>query len=89
MARRPHLTLTLLVVVAFFFSISYFYAGPASARAQDAARLLKSVRDGAQSPLSQVSASFEPAAVAATDGGLDSLLEGESIEPKLENATLK
>ncbi|KAM4055181.1 Erv1 / Alr family protein [Hirsutella rhossiliensis] len=97
MARRQHLTLTLLVVIALFFSISYLYGGPGSVSAHDAARLLRSVRDNAQSPLSKVPTSFKPAShVEAKPGPASelsdapgSLLDGESIAPKLENATLK
>ncbi|EQK98640.1 ERV2 protein-like protein [Ophiocordyceps sinensis CO18] len=96
MARRQHLALTLLVVVSFLFSISYLYSGRGSLSAHDAARLLKTVRDKAQSPLSKVPTSFKPAApVAAKPGpGFElsdapgSLLDGESMAPKLENATL-
>lgn len=89
MARRQHLTLTILLVVALFFSISYLYSGPGSVSAHDAARMLKSVRDNTQTPLSKLPASFKPGSDSGLSDAPSSLLDGESIAPKLENATLK
>ncbi|KAL7934576.1 ERV/ALR sulfhydryl oxidase domain-containing protein [Trichoderma chlorosporum] len=74
MARRQHLTASILLVVVLFVSISYFLSGSSS---HDVDRI------------------HEPAAEPKSDfkvdlGGMPaSLLDGESIAPKLENATLK
>ncbi|KAF4583239.1 ERV2 protein-like protein [Ophiocordyceps camponoti-floridani] len=88
MARRTHVTLMLLVGLAFFFSVSYLYSGPGSLTARDAARLLNKVRNGPSQTRpseSEAGPGFRPDL-----GGLpDGLLDGESIAPKLENATLK
>ncbi|KJZ73013.1 hypothetical protein HIM_07585 [Hirsutella minnesotensis 3608] len=100
MARR-HLTLTVLVVFAVFFSLSYLYSKPASASAtRDAARLLQKAKGSAHAPLANMrpgsKAEPTPAADTKPDSKLDlgggipgGLLEGDSIAPKLENATLK
>lgn len=74
MARRQHLTATILLAVVLFFSISYFLSGSSS---HDVDRILASVADS--KPEFKVDLSGMPA----------SLLDGESIAPKLENATLK
>ncbi|RCI09394.1 hypothetical protein L249_3668 [Ophiocordyceps polyrhachis-furcata BCC 54312] len=88
MARRQHITLVLLLSLAFFFSVSYLYSGPGSLNARDAARLLNKVRTGqSQEALSGVDskAPFQPDLSTLPEA----LLDGESIAPKLENATLK
>ncbi|KAL7906372.1 ERV/ALR sulfhydryl oxidase domain-containing protein [Trichoderma velutinum] len=74
MARRQHLTASILLVVVLFFSISYFLSGSSS---HDVDR----IHEPAAEPESEfkVDLSGMPA----------SLLDGESIAPKLENATLK
>ncbi|KAL6694531.1 ERV/ALR sulfhydryl oxidase domain-containing protein [Trichoderma pleuroticola] len=74
MARRQHLTASILLVVVLFFSISYFLSGSSS---HDVDR----IREPAGEPKSEFKVDL---------GGMPaSLLDGESIAPKLENATLK
>ncbi|KAM0259622.1 hypothetical protein ACHAQJ_003201 [Trichoderma viride] len=74
MARRQHLTLSLLLVVLLFFSISYFFSGSSS---HDVDRI--------PAPLAESKSEFK-----VDLGDMPaSLLDGESIAPKLENATLK
>ncbi|PFH58717.1 hypothetical protein XA68_13315 [Ophiocordyceps unilateralis] len=91
MARRTHITLMLLLGLAFLFSISYLYSGPGSLTARDAARLLNKVRSRPpQAPLSNTDAGSKGDAESGFKPGLpDALLDGDSIAPKLENATLK
>ncbi|KAF6823529.1 FAD-linked sulfhydryl oxidase erv2 [Colletotrichum musicola] len=79
MARRQHLSLLLVVAIVAFFSISYLFSGPsidaASPKPPAAAAPLKgdSVSSSADTPdLGHIS---------------NSILSGESIAPKLENAT--
>lgn len=98
MARRQHLTLSLLLIVFLFLSISYFFtSAPAAARDNATPIAAKPpaqastddhshndahlVKDGAPSPTPSAGFSID----------IDSLpsLEGDSIAPKLENATLK
>ncbi|KAK4060447.1 uncharacterized protein Triagg1_10766 [Trichoderma aggressivum f. europaeum] len=73
MARRQHLTASILLVVVLFLSFSYFLSSHDVDRIHD----------------------YEPAAEPKSEfkvdlGGMPaSLLDGESIAPKLENATLK
>ncbi|KAF6838367.1 FAD-linked sulfhydryl oxidase erv2 [Colletotrichum plurivorum] len=81
MARRQHLSLLLVVAIVAFFSISYLFSGPsidaASPKPPAAAAPLKgdSVSSSADTPdLGHIS---------------NSILSGESIAPKLENATAK
>jgi hypothetical protein len=71
MARRQHLTLSILLVVLLFFSISYFFSGSSS---HDVDRIPAESKSEFKVDLS---------------GMPSSLLDGESIAPKLENATLK
>lgn len=74
MARRQHLTASILLVVVLFFSISYFLSGSSS---HDVDR----IHEPAGEPKSEFKVDL---------GGMPaSLLDGESIAPKLENATLK
>ncbi|UKZ55609.1 hypothetical protein TrVGV298_009433 [Trichoderma virens] len=74
MARRQHLTASILLVVVLFLSISYFLSGSSS---HDVDR----IREPAGEPKSEFKVDL---------GGMPaSLLDGESIAPKLENATLK
>ncbi|KAL7957126.1 ERV/ALR sulfhydryl oxidase domain-containing protein [Trichoderma compactum] len=76
MARRQHLTASILLVVALFFSISYFLSGSSS---HDVDRIHD--HEPAAEPKSEFKVDL---------GGMPaSLLDGESIAPKLENATLK
>lgn len=79
MARRQHLTASILLIVALFFSISYLFSGSSS---HDV--------DRSPAPLSQSPADSSRSEFKVDLGGMPaSLLEGESIAPKLENATLK
>lgn len=78
MARRQHLTVSLLLGVCLFFSITYFFSGSSSHHV-----------DRIPAPMGESPA--ESRAEFKVDLGdvPASLLEGESIAPKLENATLK
>lgn len=81
MARRQHLAVTLVLALVVFFSISYLFTSPSGSLTAYKSPLPKDVLKD----------------VASAEGGfsvdLDNLptgiLEGESIAPKLENATLK
>jgi hypothetical protein len=75
MARRQHLTATVLLAVVLFFSITYLLSGSSSSNAD---RTREAV---VAEPKSEFKVDF--------DGMPANLLEGESIAPKLENATLK
>ena len=118
MARRQHLTLSLLLIVFFLFTLSYFFSGPSSHTSADL------LRGAVNQQQPQSPAPERPAHELATEAGsgdddkaaadkkipaqeavrdssaessfsidLDSLptvdVEGDSIAPKLENATLK
>lgn len=107
MARRQHLTLSLLLIVFLFLSISYFFTSAPAAARDRAASLVGAAVPNKQQP-AQASTddqqhnlnhndATQPANVAAPSatpgfsidlGSLPSL-EGDSIAPKLENATLK
>ncbi|OAQ98527.1 hypothetical protein LLEC1_04147 [Akanthomyces lecanii] len=101
MARRQHLTLSLLLIVFLFLSISYFFtSAPAAslvgAAAPNKQQPAQASTDDQQQNLNHNDATqtVEAAAPSATAGfsiDLDSLpsLKGDSIAPKLENATLK
>lgn len=106
MARRQHLTLSLLLIVFLFLSLSYlFTSAPAAARDHVASLVgatsnkqptQASTDDQQQHSLNRHDATqtVEAAAPSATSGfsiDIDALpsLEGGSIAPKLENATLK
>ncbi len=107
MARRQHLTLSLLLIVFLFLSLSYlFTSAPAAARDHVASLVgatsnkqpttQASTDDQQQHSLDRHDATqtVEAAAPSATSGfsiDVDALpsLEGGSIAPKLENATLK
>ena len=87
MARRQHLTASLIVALVVFFSITFFLTGGGS-----------SVEHGGASTGATRSAPEKPLQDADTQRGssfvvdLDSaggLFEGDSIAPKMENATLK
>ncbi|KAL6872029.1 ERV/ALR sulfhydryl oxidase domain-containing protein [Trichoderma novae-zelandiae] len=75
MARRQHLTAAVLLAVALFFSITYLLSGSSS-------------HDVDRMPEPAVAESKSEFKV-DLDGMPGSLLDGESIAPKLENATLK
>ena len=89
MARRQHLTLTLIVAVVLFFSISYLFSS--TPRSVDGFHLHNDDAPRAAAP-----AKGQTIKEAARDAegfkiDIDDLpsLEGDSIAPKLENATLK
>jgi len=94
MARRQHLLLTVVLAFILFFSISYLFSSPPSittgtASYGDYGRELD-FQPG-EKPLTPPAGNSNDAAAFQLD--LDSipggLLDGESIAPKLENATLK
>lgn len=90
MARRQHLTLTLIVAVILFFSISYFFSS--TPRSVDGFHLHQDDAPRAAAPPTKGQTIKEAARDA--EGfkiDIDDLpsLEGDSIAPKLENATLK
>ncbi|KAL7793666.1 ERV/ALR sulfhydryl oxidase domain-containing protein [Trichoderma ceciliae] len=76
MARRQHLTASILLVVLLFFSISYFFSGSSS---HDVDRI----------PLSQSPKESKSEFKVDLGDMPTTLVDGESIAPKLENATLK
>ncbi|CAG7562863.1 unnamed protein product [Fusarium equiseti] len=80
MARRQHLTLTFVLVLGIFFTLSYFFSGPSRSV------LLPKLHNDVELPLKDAPRSEFAADLNAMPAGL---LEGESIAPKLENATLK
>lgn len=107
MARRQHLTLSLLLIVFLFLSISYFFTSAPAAARDRAASLVGAATPNKQQP-AQASTddqqhhlnhkdAAQPAKVAAPsatpgfsiDLGSLTSLQGDSIAPKLENATLK
>lgn len=84
MARRQHLTLTVVVLLMVFFSITYLFSGPATTRVQDGGKEYLH-KDEAIVPMK-----MEHEGDFNVDlDALPVILEGESIAPKLENATLK
>ncbi|KAG5912849.1 hypothetical protein E4U42_001755 [Claviceps africana] len=90
MARRQHLTLTALVAVAVFLSITYLFAGRSSP--VRGAAPFRAEPDAARSTTQKPMASPSPESESNFKLNLDaipSLSEGDSIAPKLENATLK
>jgi hypothetical protein len=94
MARRQHLLLTVVLAFILFFSISYLFSGPPSI-ATRAASYGDYDREldfqAGEKPLTPPAGDSHDASAFQLD--LDSLpgglLDGESIAPKLENATLK
>ncbi|OLN93239.1 FAD-linked sulfhydryl oxidase ERV2 [Colletotrichum chlorophyti] len=81
MARRQHLSLMVLLAIVAFFSISYLFSGGSGEAASPAP-------PAAAAPLKgdSVSTSSDAVDLGHISG---SILTGESIAPKLENATLK
>lgn len=78
MARRQHLTLMLMAGVAIFFTLTYFMS-TGSSRADPYAPSAYDLKTSSGST-----------PMAAVDfGGLDTILSGGSIAPKLGNETLK
>ncbi|KAL7921022.1 ERV/ALR sulfhydryl oxidase domain-containing protein [Trichoderma austrokoningii] len=78
MARRQHLALSILLGVCLFFSITYFFSGSSSHHV-----------DRIPAPMGESPAGSRPEFRVDLPDMPASLLEGESIAPKLENATLK
>ncbi|KAK9442514.1 ERV2 protein-like protein [Metarhizium brunneum] len=88
MARRQHLTLTVLLAIVVLLSITYIFSGSS---ALSPARLLKSGRNS-EIPLTADGKKPDPASKPGFEIDLEAipdLSEGDSIAPKLENATLK
>ncbi|KAG8414778.1 hypothetical protein J3459_009689 [Metarhizium acridum] len=88
MARRQHLTLTILLAVVVLLSITYVFSGSS---ALSPAGLLKSGRNS-EVPLTADGKKPTPASKPGFEIDLEAvpdLSEGDSIAPKLENATLK
>lgn len=90
MARRQHLTLTIALALTLFFSISYFFSG-GTLSGRDGARLTTgAARSAPEKPLQDGhDAGSKSEFTVDLDSLPGSLLEGDSIAPKLENATLK
>lgn len=83
MARRQHLTLTVVLVLVGLFTLSYMFSGPA-----DSISHLENQRHE-EAPLKE-NAAGSKSEFSLDIGSMPSgILEGESIAPKLENATLK
>ncbi|KAL6903132.1 ERV/ALR sulfhydryl oxidase domain-containing protein [Trichoderma evansii] len=78
MARRQHLTVSILLGVCLFFSITYFFSGSSSHHV-----------DRIPAPMGESPAESRSEFKVDLGDVPASLLEGESIAPKLENATLK
>ncbi|KAM0470531.1 hypothetical protein ACHAPX_009898 [Trichoderma viride] len=78
MARRQHLTLSILLGVCLFFSITYFFSGSSSHHV-----------DRIPAPMGELPAESRSEFKVDLPDMPASLLGGESIAPKLENATLK
>ncbi|KAG5978489.1 hypothetical protein E4U54_007033 [Claviceps lovelessii] len=84
MARRQNFTPMVILAVIVFLSITYHFAGRSSAVQ----------RDTAPSPAGRIAADPSAPSDSKTGfsvdlDGIPSLAEGDSIAPKLENATLK
>lgn len=77
MARRQHITLSFILVLAVFFTLSYLFSGPSRVPALPKLDN-EPLKEEARSELSTELDSLTP-----------SFLTGESIAPKLENATIK
>ena len=94
MARRRHLTLTVVLALVVFFSISYLFSTPSTATprspvAQYGHELDFLPDDQPAVPLKPASEVSNSAFQIDIDSMPAGILEGDSIAPKLENATLK
>ncbi|CAM1503072.1 Fc.00g078480.m01.CDS01 [Cosmosporella sp. VM-42] len=84
MARRNHFTLTVALVLVGLFCLSYLFSGPSGSpgpvdRAhEDAKEVMKGTADGSKGEF-----------LVDLESMPMGFLDGESIAPKLENATLK
>lgn len=88
MARRQHLTLTVLLAVVVFLSITYFFSSSASPIRRAAAPFGRDAESISQK--TTAAPPSEPNSDFTVDlDAIPTLSEGDSIAPKLENATLK
>ncbi|KAJ4394871.1 hypothetical protein N0V93_004091 [Gnomoniopsis smithogilvyi] len=78
MARRQHLTLMLMAGVAIFFTLTYFMSTGSSRTDPYSPSAYEYKTSSGSTPMSAVDF-----------GGLDNILSGGSIAPKLGNETLK
>lgn len=78
MARRQHLTLTFVLVLVAFCTLSYLFSGPSHSPTFEKPVTGEPLKESERSD-------FAVDINAIPDG----LLDGESIAPRLENATLK
>lgn len=86
MARRQHLTLTLLAVM-LFLSLTYFMAGKSNTEYAPTTKLDDTFSPGAPDDSARDSL---PAGDSFSAGDIsDRILQGGSIAPKLGNATAK
>lgn len=92
MARRQHLTLTVVLGFVVFLSLTYFFAGSSSTNVQRASYVHGAAPDAKGTHnKGNVEAPRDSKSDAGFTVDFDNLpsLEGDSIAPKLENATLK
>lgn len=97
MARRQHLAFTIFLAVVIFFSISYLFSSTGSSSSSNGAKLTTGpLHSGEHMPADELAIPIKPAPEGSRSAfsiDLDmmpaSILEGDSIAPKLENATLK
>jgi FAD-linked sulfhydryl oxidase len=92
MARRSHLTLTVALAVAIFITISYLFSSPAPQqvaplRHDEPAAPLRHAPEDSRSDFKPAESKSEFSVDMDTIPA--GILDGESIAPKLENATLK
>ncbi|KAG6010789.1 hypothetical protein E4U21_004177 [Claviceps maximensis] len=91
--RQQHLTLTVLLSVIVFLSITYLFSGRSSPVRRDTVPLQAAGRNVADPAMNQKSMAAEPSKPDAKFNidldAIPDLSEGDSIAPKLENATLK
>lgn len=104
MARRQHLALTVILAFAIFFGITYLFATPDQQPSVDTLKhespAIPAQKPQAPEPVKEKNAEKASIEEAPRDAAGESfkvnldavplgILEGESIAPKLENATLK
>ena len=89
MARRQHLALTVALALAIFFAITYLFSGPSSLA--DPIPPPQPPAAAADAPLQEIprGSSSDSHFVVDLNAVPAGVLEGDSIAPKLENATLK
>ncbi|KFA63988.1 hypothetical protein S40285_05487 [Stachybotrys chlorohalonatus IBT 40285] len=81
MARRQHLSVTIVLALVVFFIISFFFTGSSSSSYPEG--------NGHVVPIKDAPADSKSEFVVALEDMPAGVLDGESIAPKLENATLK